>query len=239
MAKQALITGGGSGIGYATAKILTEKGYDVVISGRNEKKLAVAASKISVRYFAADLTDIKQIEQLASYMSNHGLDVLVNNAACFALFPLEHCDETTFDRFIDTNIKGNIFLTKALLPLLKKASGSITNVSSIITQSALPNASIYATTKGAIEAFTKNLAIELAPYNIRVNAIAPGAVDTSLLSESGISEDKIKAIQEKTDQIIPLKRHATPQEIAHAIVSQLESTYTTGAVWVVDGGISI
>ena len=238
MGKTALVTGGNSGIGFATARLLKSKGFEVIISGRNKKKLVQAAKKLSVGFHIADMEDIKQLEQLASVFQNTGLDALVNNAALCSFFPIENCNEEIFSQYINTNIKGHVFLTKALIGALEKKNGAITNISSIITKSALPNTTIYTLTKGAIEAFTRSLAQELSSKNIRVNAVSPGAVDTPIFEKTNLNPSERKAAMKTFAKTIPLKRYAQPEEIAHVIVAQLESTYTTGSIWTVDGGIS-
>ena len=120
---------------------------------------------------------------------------------------------------------------------LEKKSGCIINISSIITRRGGPGFGIYAATKGAIESITRNLAIELAPKKIRINAICPGAIDTPMFDKFGLPEDQSAAAKEYALSTIPLGRFGDPSEIAQVVISQAESTYVTGAIWHVDGGV--
>ena len=237
MSKTALITGGNSGIGYATAKLLKQNNYDVCITGRNTQELKKASIELGVNYIVADLSSIKEIIKLATAFENTGLDALVNNAGIANPMPIENYSLDNFNSHIQVNLLAPVFLIKHLLPPLEKHKGCITNVSSIITKKGVPNFGIYAATKGAIESFTRNMAIELAPKAIRINAICPGAIDTPMFSKLGRTlEEMYKARQKKTEEI-PLKRFGNPDEVAQVIFAQIEATYVTGSIWNVDGGV--
>ena len=123
------------------------------------------------------------------------------------------------------------------MPALQKRQGCVTNISSAITNNGLPNASLYAATKGAIDAFTRSLARELAPQNIRVNVVSPGAIDTPIITKFGFNEEQIKVFKAQVETTIPLQRYGRSEEVAQVIVAQVEATYVTGAVWAVDGGV--
>ena len=184
------------------------------------------------------MKNLEQLKQLASHFFDTGLNALINNAGIFTLFSLNDYNEEIFTKNINTNVKGPIFLVKLLTSALEKRQGSITNISSIITQTGIPNTSMYTTTKGALEALTKALALDLAPHSIRINAVLPGAVDTPIFKKLGMTDQQAKAAMDEVSQTIPLKRYAQPKEIAHVIAAQIESTYTTGSLWVVDGGVA-
>jgi len=237
MKKNALITGGNSGIGFATAKLLREKGYAVTICGRNKERVDKASSELNVTGIVADMANLDDITSLSNKFIETGLDVLVNNAAVAKFIPIEANTEEDFDEFFKTNIRGPLALIQALLPALKIKKGSITTVSSAVTNNGLPNASIYAATKGAVDAFTKSLALELAPQNVRINAVSPGAIDTPIITKLGLSEEQIIAIKEHQETLIPMHRFGRPEEVAQVILAQLESTYVTGSIWSVDGGV--
>ncbi len=238
MKKNALVTGGNSGIGFATAKLLKERGYEVYISGRNRDKIDLAATELGITGLVADMSNLDDVRSLAANFLDSGLDVLVNNAGIAKFIPIGLYEEEDFDEHINTNLKGPLFLIQALLPALEKRGGAITNVSSIVTTHGMPNLGIYSTTKGGIDALCHTLALELAPKGIRINAVSPGAVDTPMAEKFGIEAEQLKEIAAQVSKTIPLQRYGASEELAHVIVSQLESTYTTGAVWVVDGGVS-
>jgi len=238
MTKNALVTGGNSGIGYATAKRLLEIGYNVTICGRNEERVQQAAEELSASYIVSELGNINDVKKLIEYFAEKPLNALVNNAAIARFMPITFCSNSDFDEFINVNVRAPIELIKGLLEPLKKTRGSITNVSSAIVNNGLPNAALYAASKGALEAATKSLALELAEFGIRVNAVSPGAINTPIISKLGIDEDMQAAIKAQQETTIPMRRFGEASEVADVIVAQLESSYTTGAVWAVDGGVN-
>lgn len=237
MNKKVLITGGNSGIGYATAGLFKERGYQVTISGRDSDKLSQAAAGLGVEWVVADMARLDDLKRLAIRFNESGLDALVNNAAIVAFMPIEVHTEVDYENFLNTNIRGPMALIQALLPALQKRQGCITNISSAISSNGLPNASLYAATKGAMDAFSRSLALELAPQNIRVNVISPGAIDTPLISKLGLEEKQIEAIKAHVESTIPMKRYGRPEEVAQVIFAQVAATYVTGAIWAVDGGV--
>jgi NAD(P)-dependent dehydrogenase (short-subunit alcohol dehydrogenase family) len=238
MKKIALVTGGNSGIGYATAKLLKEKGYEVFISGRDPDRVKQAADTLGVNSIVADMTDPEKIRMLASQFLESGLDVLVNNAGIPKNFSISNLTVDDFSEIFNTNVRGPLLLIKELLPALDKRHGSITTVSSAITEMGKPNLFLYAATKGAVNAFTRSLAIELAPQKIRVNAVAPGITETSIFTKAGMNPEEIAEFKKILEADIPMGSLGRPEEIAQVIVAQVESTYVTGAVWNVDGGVS-
>ncbi len=238
MKKSALVTGGNSGIGYATAKLLKSQGYEVTICGRDAGRVEQAAQELQVSYVVADLGNNDQVESLIAGFSGRRLDALVNNAAIARFMPLSACTNQDFDEFFNINVRGPINLIKGLLPALKETRGSVTNVSSAVVNNGLPNAALYAATKGAIEAATKSLSLELAPFGVRVNAVSPGAIDTPIITKLGIDEDTQAAVKTQQEATIPMRRFGRAEEVAEVISSQLASTYTTGAIWCVDGGVN-
>ncbi|WP_353570860.1 SDR family oxidoreductase [Candidatus Albibeggiatoa sp. nov. BB20] len=238
--KTALVTGGNSGIGYATANLLKEQGYEVTISGRNPKKLEKAADELGANKILADLSDPEDIKKLASHFLKDGLDVLVNNAGIPMLMPITDITADNFNDIFNINVRGPLLLIQELLPALEKREGSVCSVSSVVaTAMGTPGISLYAATKGAVNAFTLNLAIELAPRNIRINAVAPGPIDTPIFMKTGFDSEQAEELKKAMSSKIPMERLGTPEEVAEIILAQLESTYVTGAVWVVDGGVSV
>lgn len=238
MNKTALITGGNSGIGFATAQKLKEMGYHVHIAGRDPGKTKQAAFMLGTEALVADIERLSDIQSLITPFEETGLDVLINNAGIAKAIPIGQYDEQAFNQHFYINVRGPLFLIQSLLPALEKRKGSITTVSSIITQRGALGFAIYAATKGAIEAFTRNLAVELAPRNIRINAVCPGAIDTPMFSKMGIPLDQLETVLERVLSTIPLKRFGNAKEVADVIAAQVESTYVTGSIWVVDGGVN-
>ena len=235
--KTAIITGGNSGIGYATAKLLKEKNYDVTITGRSKERVEKAAAELGVKSFIADMSDLEQLKELSS-MFEGGLDVLVLNAAIAKFAPISHSGLELFNEMIDTNVRGPFFLCQYLEESLAKRQGSVSFVSSAVVNNGLANASLYAASKGALDSLCKSLAIELAPKGVRVNVVSPGAIDTPIIHKLGIPEEHIPAIKEHVESTIPMGRYGQPVEVAEVIIAQLESRYVTGAIWSADGGVN-
>lgn len=239
MKKIALVTGGNSGIGYATAKLLKERGYEVFISGRNQEKLQQAADQLGVKSILADMSKPEDIERLASAFLKSGLDVLVNNAGVLKFVTVTGFLPADFSEVFNINVRGPLLLIQGLLPALEKRQGSITTVTSVASSKGTPSVFLYAASKGAVNSFTYNLAIELASKRIRINAVAPGFTDTPIFIKSGVKPEEIDELMKSVEYRIAMERFGKPEEIAQVIVAQLESTYVTGAVWVVDGGVSV
>lgn len=239
MQKNALVTGGNSGIGYATAKLLKAKGYTVFICGRDQVRIDKAAQELGATAILADIGNADDVVGLVNYFADKPLSALVNNAAVAHFIPLPLITSADFDQFMNINLRAPLELIKGLLPSLQQVSGSITNVSSAVVNNGLANAALYAATKGALEAVTKSLAIELAPVGVRINAVSPGAIDTPIIGKLGFDEPTQAAIKAHMETTIPLKRFGRPEEVAEVIVAQLESAYTTGAIWAVDGGVNV
>jgi len=241
--KVAIVTGGAKGIGKAICKKLVAEGAKVVIADKNFEQAIVSAEEMNcngadVIPFKIDISDISNhqvlIEQtLARYQS---IDILVNNAGIQEMkTELLSVYPEVWDRVMNINIRGMFFLSQAVIPIMiKNGGGSIVNVASIVGgKRFLPNLVSYTVSKGAVRSLTKVMALALAKNNIRVNAVAPGAIDTELNMEI-IS---VQGEKEKFVKKIPIPRLGEPEEVASAVVFLVsDCSYITGQILEIDGG---
>jgi 3-oxoacyl-[acyl-carrier protein] reductase len=240
--KVALVTGGSRGIGRAAVKLFAQAGADVVINYLTDKTAAESicaeAERLGVKAITvqADVGQREQAEQMVTSAVNEfgRIDILVNNAGIWEENPIDGMDDTRLRRAIDSNILGTFYPTIAVVPYMKRQrSGVIINISSTAGQRGEAFHSPYAASKGAVISLTKSLAPELAEYNIRVNCVAPGWVDTDM-SADALRGPEGPSIVEK----IPLGRAGHPEELAGPILflaSDL-STFITGEILNVNGG---
>ncbi len=249
--KCAVITGGSDGIGLGIARVFVEAGAaQLLLIGRDEAKLAAArtslAGQATVHTLAADLANPSSISALAERIGATlpRLDILVNNAGLGRFVPFADSDEALFDAHFNLNVKAPYFLTQALLPSLTATRGNVLNISSYFAQRMLPGraASIYSATKGALNTLTKALAFELGARGIRVNAIAPGSVETPQLQHnlSVMAADKRAAFAQLVRSSHPLGHIGQPADIgqAAAFLASDQAAWITGAVLAVDGGLT-
>lgn len=242
--KVALVTGASRGIGRAIVIKLAESGYDVAVNyNSNEAEAEKVADKIRsygrramiVKANAGDRGDVNAMFRSVVKELGH-IDVLVNNAGVVDDAFLLMLSPDSLDRSLNINVKGYFYCAQAAtLKMFKAKKGVIINISSVSSMMALPGQSVYAATKGAINSMTATLARELAPYGIRVNAIAPGFIATDMVAN--LPEDKI---QEYLTQI-PLGRLGKVEEVAElaAFLASDEASYITGQTLVIDGGLSL
>jgi NAD(P)-dependent dehydrogenase (short-subunit alcohol dehydrogenase family) len=241
--KIAVITGGNSGIGLATAKRFVEEGAHVVITGRREKALKEAAALIgrNVTTVAGDVSRLEDLDQLyAVVKEKHGhIDVLFANAGWGEVAPLETATEAHFDQTFDLNVKGTFFTAQKALPLFKDGGSIILN-SSVSNVMGLPAFTAYAASKAAVRSFARGWTMELKDRKIRVNTISPGPIDTPALEKAGLTPEQIKQVAAQWVAEIPLGRRGKAEEIAAAAVflASDESSYITGVDLAVDGGMA-
>jgi len=235
--KTALITGGNSGIGLATAKIFAAEGAKVAITGRNRETLAKAKNEIGgdVLAITADVTDTPSIEAAAAAAAAKfgKLDVLVANAGIGGSTPLGATTREDFDRIIETNLTGVFFTVQAALPYLADGA-SVILLGSVHAQLGMPGWGAYAATKGALQALGKVLASELAPRRIRVNLVSPGATRTPIWGPA----ENIAFVEKRIAGSTPLVRISEPEEVAKAALyyASDDAANVTATELMVDGG---
>ena len=238
-----IVTGASRGIGKACAVALAKRGYDVAVNYVSNEAAAQAVvqelESFGVRALAvkADTSDLPSVKDMFRTVVRElgGVDVLVNNAGVVDDRFLLMLTEDSLTRSLDINIKGYFHCAQqAALKMMRKKSGVIVNISSVSSIMAIPGQSVYSATKGAVNAMTRTMAKELAPYGIRVNAVAPGVVQTDMVAQS-VDGQMLAALKGMT----PLGRVAQPDELAGAYVylASDAASFTTGAILAVDGGI--
>jgi NAD(P)-dependent dehydrogenase (short-subunit alcohol dehydrogenase family) len=247
--KTILITGGTSGIGLAAARQFAAAGARVVITGRNQQKGQAALHSlttdlsVSVEYSTCDVKSVQQCGHLVEQiLSNHSsIDVLVNNAGIMLNKSILNTNEEEWDEVLDTSLKGSFFMSKAVIPCMQKqGGGSIINVSSIFGLVGGNETAAYCAAKGGVVLLTKAMAVELAPFNIRVNCVCPGSVDTPLLRDEIDTFGDQAVVRQQFAARHPLNRISTPEEQAEVItfLASDAASFITGAAIPVDGGRS-
>lgn len=239
--KKAVVVGGTHGMGLAVAEALAAGGAEVLITGRNEKNLAEARQKLNggVHVVHSDIADMADIAVLGAEVGQKlgEIDFLHVNAGVSELEPYDAVTEASFDRQFGVNTKGAFFATQRLIPLIREG-GAIVFTSSIAEDSGTAGMAVYSGSKAALRAFAKVLAAELLPRNIRVNVVSPGFIDTPTMGVAGASAEERAAFMKIGDEVTPMKRHGTPQEVARAVLFLgFDATFTTGERFKVDGGL--
>jgi len=240
----ALVTGGGTGIGAAAARLLAERGAKVVITGRTEGTLRTSAAQHeNVSYLVADLADPDSgARAVEAVKARHGrLDVLVNNAGVLELAPLADADATHVRRTFEINVFGLIETTRAALPLLRQTKGNIVNLATVVADEPFANMSAYCASKAAVLALSRSWAQELGGEGIRVNVVSPGPVETPMFTvdKLKISGQQLEAMGAGILSLVPSKRFGKPEEVAEVIafLASKAASFVTGAQYTVGGGI--
>ncbi|MFP3961848.1 SDR family oxidoreductase [Actinomadura fulvescens] len=241
-----IVTGGGTGIGRATARAFAERGDGVLVVGRTESALIeTAKDHDTIRVLTADVTDPDgpRLVVDAALREFGRIDVLVNNAAALGYRPLAQVDRELVDTQLGTNLIAPILLTRYALDALEAAGGTVVNVSTAgsLGMRSWPDNGVYGAAKVALDFLTRTWAVELAPRGIRVVAVAPGVIDTRSAPRMGLSEEAYDGFLEQIATRTPLGRVGTPEEIAWWITQLTlpQAAYLTGAVVPVDGGLSL
>jgi NAD(P)-dependent dehydrogenase (short-subunit alcohol dehydrogenase family) len=239
--KVAVITGGNSGIGLATAKRFVAEGAYVFITGRRQAQLDAAVKEIgnNVTAVQGDVANLADLDRLyaAVKVKKGRIDILFANAGIGELVPLEEITESHFDKTFNTNVKGLLFSVQKALPLMPDGASIILNAS-IVASTGNPSFSVYSATKAAIRSFARNWILDLKERKIRVNAISPGPINTPGLDGLGQTAGVGDQLKESLLASVPLGRLGTPDEIAKAVVflASDDSSYVTGTELFVDGG---
>ncbi len=243
--KVALVTGGARGIGRAVCEAMAAAGAKVAVADLNEDDATQTAKAINGMAIALDVTDFDGITDCVAKVEQSlgRIDILVNNAGIFNMASLDKITVEDYRRQYDVNVGGTIFTCKAVAPIMKKRGGSIINFSSQAGRRGEPNIAIYCSTKAAVVSITQSLALELAGDNIRVNAIAPGVVDTPMwdVVDARFAEYENKPVGQKKREVgeaVPLGHMGHPSEIADPCVflASDAARYITAQTLNVDGG---
>lgn len=236
--KVAVITGGNSGIGYATAKVLNEKGARVIITGRRKEAIEKAASELNITGLMADQSNLSDIDRLVAEVSEQfgKVDVLLINAGITKFASLELITETMFDEIMNVNFKGAYFTLSKFIPILND-NASVVLLSSTSATISPQSASVYAASKAALNAVMKIAALELASRKIRVNAVSPGPIATEIMNKLGLDNN----VEEQIIKSIPLSRLGKADEVANLItyLSSDNASFITGSNFLIDGGQSV
>jgi len=242
--KFALVTGGTTGIGRATAELLHASGARVAITGQNPDTLAAAAKELpsDVLVLRSDARSLADATRLAEELRERfgKLDVLFLNAGIAQLAPFDAVDEAFYQEHMDVNVKGVIFTLQKLLPLLGPGSSVVVNTS-VADQRGAPGLSIYSATKGAVAALVRTLAVELAPRGVRVSSVCPATILTPIQRKFGLPPEVAQAVAKRYTARIPLARFGDAVEVARAVLflASPAASYITGVELVVDGGLAV
>ncbi len=244
--KTAVITGGSTGLGFATAKLFLQHGAQVLITGQHKDRLEAAVKSLDSDRAHGFLADVRKVEALTALaektkelFAGH-LDILFVNSGVGTAFPFEETSEELFNDIFNINVKGAFFTVQKLAPLLSKGSSVIFNVSSVHLRGSV-QLPVYAASKGATRSLVRSIGAALAPKGIRVNSVSPGLVPTEGISKLvGHNEEAEKGLIETSSQATPLGRTGTPVEVANAVLflASDESSFITAADLLVDGGRS-
>jgi len=240
--KVAVVTGGNSGIGLATAKRFRQEGAQVVISGRSRKTLdeAVKAIGNGVLSIQADVANLADLDKLYKEVADKfgKIDVLFVNAGVAKFAPLADTTESTYDEQFDINVKGAYFTIQKSVPLLNDGASIILNTS-VADSKGNVNTSAYSATKAALRSLARTAAAELVGRGIRVNAVAPGPIVTPIFGRTGLPQEAVDQFAKEIIEKVPMKRFGQPEEVAAtvAFLASEDASYITGIEINVDGGL--
>ncbi len=239
--KVAVVTGGNSGIGLATAKLMARHGAKVIITARSKETYEKANAELG-NEFTVIQTDVSKVDQISRFYdqvkSNFGgIDILFANAGVALFRPTAESDEDFFDNQFDTNVKGLFFTVTKALPLIRPGGTVVLN-SSVVNMKGSPGASVYAATKAAVRSFARTWTAEIPVEHIRFNVISPGPIATPIFDKLDLPAEEIKAFSKTMENVVPIKRFGTPEEMANVVLflASSDSSYIAGADIYADGG---
>ena len=246
--KTAIITGGGTGIGQACARAFCQEGANVVLFGRRKQKLEETAyelaetpQKLGSRALTipGDMTRSEDLDQLVHETRNtfHRIDILVNNAGLFKGAPLHEISDEKYDEMMNINMKAVFQLTRRVLSvMMEQKGGNIIHISSILGIIAVPQVAVYNISKGALNQFSRSIAVEYGSYGIRSNAICPGLIETDMTADLMKDEE----LMQEWSKGYPIGRFGKPEDVANTclFLASDESSFITGTVLPVDGGFT-
>ena len=239
--KTAIITGGGSGIGKASAKFFHREGANVVLFGRRKHKLEETAKELGTRALAieGDMTRSTDLDRLVQETRStfQRIDILVNNAGIFKGAPLHEVSSDQYDEIMNINMTAVFQLTRKVLPvMMEQKGGSIIHISSILGIIAVPQVAVYNISKGAMNQLNRSIAVEYGSYGIRSNSICPGLIKTDMTAD--LMNDE--TLMQEWSKEYPIGRFGKPEDVANAclFLASDESSFVTGTVIPVDGGFT-
>lgn len=241
--KTALITGGTTGIGRATAELFIEHGARVAITGQDEQRVAEAAQALGPNAIGirADVSVAADMDALARQLKTHfgGLDVVFANAGVAKPRPLGDVDEAHIDEQFGVNVKGVLYTVQKTLPLLRKPASIILTGSTVAEQGSA-GMSVYSATKAAVRSLARSLSAELVPQGVRVNVVSPGPIETPIFGKMGLPDAAVQAWAGEIAAKVPMGRFGQPSEVAKVVLflASDDSSYMLGENLLVDGGMA-
>jgi NAD(P)-dependent dehydrogenase (short-subunit alcohol dehydrogenase family) len=238
--KTALITGGTTGIGLATAKLFINEGARLIVTGRAAETIKSAQAELGENAIVirSDATSLPDMDALAEKVKKTfgKFDVLFVNVGYGRFIPFEAVTEDVYDEMLNLNAKGPYFIVQKLFPLMPEGS-SVVFTTSVGNVKGVPNLSAYGAAKAALRSITRTLAGELSPRGIRVNAVSPGPIETTVMEKAGMPKEASDQVYAQMKEVVPMKRIGRPEEVAKAVAFlAIDATYTTGTEIPVDGG---
>lgn len=241
--KTAVITGGNSGIGLATAREFINEGARVIIMGRDRKTLDAAVKELgpNASGVQGDITKLADLDKLfAEAKSKFGkIDILFANAGVALFAPFDQTDENLLDANLNVNVKGSFYTVQKALGLLSEKSSIIFNTS-VVNVKGFPGTSAYSASKAALRSLVRTLATELIEKGVRVNAVSPGPIDTPIYGRLGMPAEAVKDMAAGFEQMVPMKRFGQASEVAKAVLffASEDSSFVTGSELAIDGGLT-